>query len=343
MSKNDNNNFLMGVIFLLLIVIAIWAFFYGKTMWTTNVVAPAQTSTVAAPVIAWETPKITIISDTRCGSTCDTTELVWQLKEIPTLATAEITQLDYSEQAAKDAFKSAGITTLPAAIFSNNSVSELTNFLKPTSDFKYSLELDSTFDPTVERSDRWFMVLDVAELNEFKKDNYIKGNIEAPITWIEYSDLECPFCAKLHSSWTPWELAEKYGDKLNTLFQHFPLDFHKNALPWAQLLECIGEEKWSEAFYTVLEASFKSGNSSLSFLVDEAVKVWWNKEALEKCVSDWTYATKATNQMSAGTSTFGVSGTPGNVLINNTTWEYEVISGAYPTSNFVEIIDRLLK
>jgi protein-disulfide isomerase len=51
------------------------------------------------------------------------------------------------------------------------------------------------------------------------------------VTWLEYSDLECPYCAKLHNAGTPEDLAEKYGNKLNQVFNHFPLQFHNNALP----------------------------------------------------------------------------------------------------------------
>jgi protein-disulfide isomerase len=64
-----------------------------------------------------------------------------------------------------------------------------------------------------------------------KTSAFIKGNTDAKITWIEYSDLECPYCAKLHNSGTPEDLREKYGDKMNQIFQSFPLEFHDNALP----------------------------------------------------------------------------------------------------------------
>ncbi|USN57877.1 MAG: hypothetical protein H6767_06005 [Candidatus Peribacteria bacterium] len=47
-------------------------------------------------------------------------------------------------------------------------------------------------------------------------------------------------------------------------------------------------------------------------------------------------------QQKIGADTFGITGTPGNVLINNETGEYEVLSGAYPTASFEDVIDRLL-
>jgi len=73
------------------------------------------------------------------------------------------------------------------------------------------------------------------------------------------------------------------------------------------------------------------------------VKLGADKASLEKCVENKTFSAKINKQQQTGTNQFGVTGTPGNVLINNATGEYEVISGAYPTASFVEIIDRLLK
>jgi protein-disulfide isomerase len=72
-------------------------------------------------------------------------------------------------------------------------------------------------------------MLENDKLQAVKDSSYIKGNKDAKITWIEYSDLECPYCAKLHNAGTVEALTEKYGDKLNIMYNHFPLDFHKNA------------------------------------------------------------------------------------------------------------------
>jgi len=92
-----------------------------------------------------------------------------------------------------------------------------------------------------------------------------------------------------------------------------------------------------------MKTSYTATNSTKSFLLDEAEKLWVNKSTLETCLSDKKYTDKVTSQMATGTEIFWVTGTPGNVLINNQTGEYEVLSGAYPTENFVSIIDKLLK
>jgi len=63
---------------------------------------------------------------------------------------------------------------------------------------------------------------------------------------------------------------------------------------------------------------------------------------MESCLDDWIYEEKVKNQMKLWTETFGITGTPWNVLINNETGEYEILSWAYPTSEFIKVIDKLL-
>ncbi|USN57876.1 MAG: thioredoxin domain-containing protein [Candidatus Peribacteria bacterium] len=139
--------------------------------------------------------------------------------------------------------KDEGITTLPAAIFSRNGITGLDAYLNQLPSGNYSLALGSTFDPFAKRSERGFLVMEKAILDTIKSGAYVKGNTAAPITWLEYSDLECPYCARLHNSGTPKEIMEKYGESINMIFQHFPLDFHANAKPGAEVLECLAAQK----------------------------------------------------------------------------------------------------
>lgn len=287
--------------------------------------------------------EITMITDERCWDKCDVNPIISQLKQIPSLSNINIKVLDYSDDGAKDKLEKTGSKKLPIVLFNTNSISELSQFLKETNNWMYSLELWAEFDPLAKRSDKGFLVLDKEILKEIKSSSYLKWNKDAKITWIEYSDLECPFCAKLHNSGTPETLRAKYGDNLNEVFQNFPLGFHKNALPWAEALECLGKEKGMEAYYELKHRSFKNEKSDLAFLTEEAIKLWANKNTFTKCVEDKTFAEKINKQQKTGTENFGVTGTPWNVLVNNETGEYAVISWAYPASSFEEIIDRLLK
>lgn len=297
--------------------------------------------------------KFLVIDDKRCNN-CQTDVILNQLKQIPALASVNVEKKDFTDEWVEKYIKDNNIKALPAFIFDNNQIDQNINqYLQELPSKEYSLLIGASFDPFAKRSAKWFLTLDKDKLKKIKDSSYIKWNADAKITWLEYSDLECPFCAKLHDSWTPEEIVKKYGEKLNIIFNHFPLEFHKNALPGAQIMECIWELNWSDTFYKVLDVAYKwrdiskaednSRQSSKEFLVDEAAKLWVNKANLEKCITDNKYLEKVQWEQKTGAELFSISWTPWNVLINNETWEYEVISWAYPTESFVTIIDNLLK
>jgi protein-disulfide isomerase len=73
--------------------------------------------------------------------------------------------------------------------------------------------------------------------------SYVDGNRDSKIIWLEFSDLQCPFCAKLYSDETPTTIKAKYGDNISIIFNHFPLSFHPNAIPAAEVAECLATQK----------------------------------------------------------------------------------------------------
>jgi protein-disulfide isomerase len=334
-----NMNILYGVIIALLGVIAVLAFFVGKNMGGGSSGAPTPSSLDGTDLT------ITIIDDKRCTS-CGTEQIVTQLQQVPFLAKATFERKDFSDKGIEDFLKENSITKLPAAIFDSNKINDagtMTPYLTALPKWEYSLQLGSTFDPFVKRSAKGFLTIDTAQIQSIKEGSYIQGSTDAKVTWIEYSDIECPYCAKHHKATTHEDIKAKYGKDVNIIFQHFPLDFHPNAKPAAEVLECLAAEKGSESFYTLISTAFEAEKSDKVFMIDEAVKLGADKTKLEACVTANTYDSKITAQLATGQKLFGITGTPGNVLINNLTWEYEVISGAYPTDTFVATIDKLLK
>ena len=332
-TKPQSNDMLYIVIIALLIIIGVLAFFVGKSTGGWN---------VATSTTLHEDFSITIIDDKRCTN-CQTDQFVTQLGQTPNLGGVAITTVDFSDEWVEQMVKDENITALPAVIFSHNQGidASMTQFLTALPSGKYSLSIEASFNPFAQRSDRGMLMLDPADLEAIKLWAYTDGNPDAKISWIEYSDLECPFCAKLHTSGAPEEIKASYGDDINIIFQHFPLGFHANAKPGAELAECLADQKGSEAFYAVIEASFAAWDSSQSYLMEKAVELGGDKDALEDCLDAGTHSKKVDTQMARWTQLFGVTGTPGNVLINNETGEYEVLSGAYPTASFEQIIDRL--
>ena len=350
---NNKNNIQMGVIIALLVVIAIMGFFLGKS--SNGNVANTNTPGVQQD---YEELSITVIDDKRCVN-CPTTAIVDQLKQLPSIANAEVTVKDFSDTGVAEYLEENNIKALPLFIFSTNNFDvsndpvqldqngqptpKLNNFLVANAEGDYTLEVGSTFNPFETRSENGYLVIDQDQLKSIKDSSLIKGNTDAKITWIEYSDLECPYCAKLHNAGTVEDLTAKYGDNLNIIYNHFPLGFHDNAQPGAEILECLGEQEWTEAFYSLIKKAYTDKKSTKSYLIDEAVALWASEDALNECLDSGKFTAKVKDGMATATELFGITGTPGNVLINNETGEYEVISWAYPTSAFEEIIDGLLK
>ena len=199
-----------------------------------------------------------IITDKR-DSASQIDQIVTGLKEIPAIKDLNIEKYDFSDNGVEDFLKENAITMLPAVIFSNNEVDENINkFLTKLTENSYSLNIGAKFDPFAKLSSKWFKIVSKDLINSIKKDSYIDWKEDAKITWLEYSDLECPFCAKLHNSDVESSLKAKYGDDLSIIFNHFPLGFHQKAIPWANILECVWQEGWSEAFYKILKYAYKN-------------------------------------------------------------------------------------
>ncbi|MFC1797704.1 DsbA family protein [Patescibacteria group bacterium] len=336
--QKNNNNIQMGIIIALLVVIAVMGFFLGKNS-AGNINTPTNTPAITGD---YEDLSITIIDDVRCGEKCPTDAILEQLKLLPSVAGAEIVKKDFADSGVAEYLNENNVTTLPLIVFSTNNFDvsvdpvqmdqngqpapKVNTFLQALPTGEFTLAIGATFNPFEERSERGFLMLDKEKLQAIKDNSYIKGNSDSKITWIEYSDLECPYCAKLHNAGTSEDLEAKYSDDLNLVFNHFPLGFHANAQPGAEILECLAEQKGSDAFYTLMKKAFTDEKSTKSYLIEEAVALGASEDDLNECLSSGKYTDKVKAQMTKATSLFGITGTPGNVLINNETGEYEVIS-----------------
>lgn len=191
------------------------------------------------------------------------------------------------------------------------------------------------------KSSKWYKIIEKTIIENIKNNSFINSNSNAKISLIIYSDLECPYCAKLHNDWTTKKLEEKYWNDLNIIYNHYPLSFHNNAIIAAEILECSANQKWSEAFYKLIEISFEKLNSNKEFLINESVKLWVNKDELNKCIENSLFEEKINTQMQKWENIFWITGTPWIVIINNETLEYEILWWAYPVDNFIEIIENI--
>jgi len=89
----------------------------------------------------------------------------------------------------------------------------------------------------------------------------IKGNKKAPVTIIEFSDLECPYCARFHNAVK--EVLKVYPKDVNFVLKHFPLSFHKNARSAAKATLAANEQGKFFEMVDILLDNFKNLNDEL--------------------------------------------------------------------------------
>lgn len=170
-----------------------------------------------------------------------------------------------------------------------------------------------------------------AGLTSAPKSNLL-GNKNAKVKLVEYSDFQCPFCARLAP--TLKQLLADYGDKISVEYRHFPLDFHPMATPAAEASECAAEQK---KFWEFHDAVFANQQAlSPAFFRSTATSLGLNMKKFDVCVSSGKYSAKVAAQMAEGQAK-GVSGTPGT-FVND-----EFINGAQPYEAFKAAIDAQLR
>jgi len=173
----------------------------------------------------------------------------------------------------------------------------------------------------------------LSEVLALTDDDRIRGNKDAAITIVEYSDMECPFCKRFHDSMK--EAMTRYDGQVNWVFRHFPLSFHgPNAVAAAQGTECAYELGGEEKYVAFLDGWFdQSGMNGKALgdktIYDFAVEVGLDKIAFTECLDSDKYKAVIESTMKAA-STIGVRGTPASFIIHTKSGEVKQLSGARP-------------
>jgi protein-disulfide isomerase len=85
-----------------------------------------------------------------------------------------------------------------------------------------------------------------------KDKDWRRGDKNAKISIVEFSDIDCPFCTRHHD--TMVQLMEKYDGKINWVYRHFPLtSLHPDAFKKAEAAECVGELGGNDKFWQYLK------------------------------------------------------------------------------------------
>ncbi|MBT4446243.1 thioredoxin domain-containing protein [archaeon] len=165
-------------------------------------------------------------------------------------------------------------------------------------------------------------------------DDAIKGEWNAPVTIIEFSDYECPFCGKFYSETLPL-IQENYIDTgvVRLIFRDFPLEFHSEAEGAAIAAECAGEQG---NYYFMHDRLYENQEKlSEEYYLQLADEFLLDIDEFTVCLASEEMANEVAKDLADGQS-YGVSGTPG-FFVNG-----ELISGAQPYEAFVAAIERAL-
>lgn len=173
-------------------------------------------------------------------------------------------------------------------------------------------------------------------------NSIIKGNAKARFLIIEYSDLQCPFCKRHWDNKTIETVVSKYNGMVASTFRHFPLAFHENALSWALAAQCVALQDYIK-YYDFIGWVFWRGLNGEIDLYKTAENLKLDLKRLKDCMLSSTVLNIVNKQTEEGINLFGITGTPGNVILDTVTWKYKPIMGAYPVSEFEEILDKIVK
>jgi len=166
-------------------------------------------------------------------------------------------------------------------------------------------------------------------------DDSVKGNKDAPITIIEFSDFQCPFCGKFFTDTLP-ELEEKYikTGKAKLVYRDFPLEFHPFAQKAAEASECAHEQ---DKYWEYHNKLFENQNAlDINSLKQYAKDLSLNTAKFNDCLDSGKMSAEVQKDFADGRK-YGVSGTP-TFYVNGIQ-----LVGAHPFETFDALIKQQLQ
>ncbi|OGF20197.1 hypothetical protein A3I35_01125 [Candidatus Falkowbacteria bacterium RIFCSPLOWO2_02_FULL_45_15] len=174
----------------------------------------------------------------------------------------------------------------------------------------------------------------VASVPAITTDDNVRGNQNAAVTIVEYSDFECPFCLRFQS--TMEQIYNEYKSKALFVYRHFPLSsLHPEAQKAAEASECAAEQGKFWEMHDKIFAANAAQNMSVEQWKKEATALGLNASKFNDCLDSGKFASKVAQQQAGGQAA-GAQGTP-TTFVNG-----QLVNGAVPYEQVKAVIDQEL-
>lgn len=186
---------------------------------------------------------------------------------------------------------------------------------------------------------------DLEAMQAISAKDHIRGNPNAPVKIVEYSDMECPFCKAFHS--TLQQATKEYDGKIAWVYRHFPLDqLHSKARKEAVALECAAEIGGNDAFWKYADRWFKITPSNDQTNIDTvlpqiAKEIGLDTAKFASCLESKKFDAHIEENVQNATATGG-NGTPWSIVVTKSGKKYP-LSGAQPYEAVKQLIEIALQ
>ncbi len=192
-------------------------------------------------------------------------------------------------------------------------------------------------------------------LSPITSTDHIRGDINAPVVIVEYSDTECPFCKAFHN--TMKQILAQYNGKVAWVYRHMPLDcqegtklncqvVHNRARNEALATECASDQGGDAMFWKYLDEVFNrtTSNDTLDPAQLPAIASFLGLDMnkFNTCMSTKKYADKIKNDEQSGENAGG-EGTPYSVIVIKKTNQTLPLFGNQPIKNITSFLDTVIK
>ncbi|MBI3397327.1 thioredoxin domain-containing protein [Candidatus Woesebacteria bacterium] len=170
--------------------------------------------------------------------------------------------------------------------------------------------------------------------------DHFKGSKESKVTLIEYFDLQCPYCKQFHP--VVEQALNEYKGQLAWVVRDYPLySIHSKAEPAAEAAECVAAIGGADSYWNFIDKVMAGQPESLDRLPAIVSQVGVSSTKVVSCAQAKTYKGAIDSDYNGGV-TAGVTGTPGNFIINQK-GEAWLIPGFVPYEQLKLVIDEALK